>query len=90
MRVVLDTTVLVAGLQSQLGASNRVLAAVAARRCIPLVTTAIFFEYESVLLRETILIAERAQLGEYRFAAEVRINRIDLGDGVAKYRVFVE
>jgi putative PIN family toxin of toxin-antitoxin system len=51
MRAVLDTSMLVAGLRSQLGASNRVLAAVADRRCVPLVTTAIFFEYEAVLLR---------------------------------------
>jgi len=51
MRVVLDTSVLVAGLRSQLGASNRVLRAVAERRCVPLVTTAVFLEYESVLLR---------------------------------------
>ena len=51
MRVVLDTSVLVAGLRSQLGASNRVLLAVAGRRCVPLVTTAVFLEYEAVLLR---------------------------------------
>jgi putative PIN family toxin of toxin-antitoxin system len=51
MRVVLDTSVLVAGLRSQLGASSRVLYAVAEQRCIPLVTTAVFLEYESVLLR---------------------------------------
>jgi putative PIN family toxin of toxin-antitoxin system len=51
MRVVLDTSVLVAGLRSQLGASNRVLFAVAEKRCVPLVTTALFLEYESVLLR---------------------------------------
>ena len=51
MRIVLDTSVLVAGLRSRLGASNRVLAAVADLRCIPLVTTALFLEYESVLLR---------------------------------------
>ena len=51
MRVVLDTSVLVAGLRSQLGASNRELFAVAERRCVPLVTTALFLEYESVLLR---------------------------------------
>ena len=51
MRVVLDTSVLVAGLRSQLGASNRVLVLVAQRRCIPLMTTAVFLEYESVLLR---------------------------------------
>lgn len=51
MRVVLDTSVLVAGLRSRLGASNRVLVAVAERRCVPLVTTAVFLEYEAVLLR---------------------------------------
>ncbi len=51
MRVVLDTSVLAAGLRSQLGASNRVLFAVADGRCVPLVTTALFLEYESVLLR---------------------------------------
>ncbi len=51
MRVVLDTSVLVAGLRSQLGASNRVLRAVAEGRCTPLVTTAVFLEYEAVLLR---------------------------------------
>jgi len=51
MRVVLDTSVLVAGLRSQRGASSRVLFAIAERRCVPLVTTALFLEYESVLLR---------------------------------------
>lgn len=42
---------LVAGLRSQLGASNHVLIAVAERRIKPLVTTAVFLEYEAVLLR---------------------------------------
>jgi putative PIN family toxin of toxin-antitoxin system len=51
MRVVLDTSVLVAGLRSRLGASNAVLSRVAEGRCVPLVTTAIFLEYEAVLLR---------------------------------------
>ena len=51
MRVVLDTSVLVAGLRSRLGASNRILIAVAEMRCTPLVTTALFLEYEAVLLR---------------------------------------
>jgi putative PIN family toxin of toxin-antitoxin system len=51
MRVVLDTSVLVAGLRSRLGASNQVLRNVAEGRCIPLVTTAVFLEYEAVLLR---------------------------------------
>jgi|ERR1022692_497722 putative PIN family toxin of toxin-antitoxin system len=51
MRVVLDTSVLVAALRSRLGASNRVLLEVAERRVTPLVTTAVFLEYEAVLLR---------------------------------------
>ncbi len=50
-RVVVDTSVLVAGLRSQLGASNRILTLVAERRLVPLVTTALFFEYEDVLNR---------------------------------------
>lgn len=50
-RVVLDTSVIVAGLRSQLGASNRILALVAEQRIIPLVTTALFLEYEDVLNR---------------------------------------
>lgn len=51
MRVVLDTSVLVAGLRSRLGASNLLLQMVAMGRCVPLVTTAVFLEYEDVLLR---------------------------------------
>lgn len=50
-RVVLDTSVLVAGLRSRLGASNALLALVAQRKLVPLVTTALFLEYEEVLLR---------------------------------------
>ena len=42
MRVVLDTSVLVAGLRSRLGASNGLLMRVAEGLCIPLVTTAVF------------------------------------------------
>ena len=51
MRTVVDTSVLVAGLRSQLGASSRLLAAIARRRVRLLVTTAVFLEYEAVLLR---------------------------------------
>lgn len=50
-RVVVDTSVIVAGFRGQLGASNRVLTLVAERRLVPLVTTALFFEYEDVLNR---------------------------------------
>ena len=51
MRVVVDTSVLVAGLRSQLGASSLVLGAIARQSVRPLVTTAVFLEYEAVLLR---------------------------------------
>jgi len=50
-RIVLDTSVVVAGLRSRLGASNRVLTLVAEERLSPLVTTALFLEYEDVLNR---------------------------------------
>ncbi len=51
MRVVLDTSVIVAGFRSRTGASNLLLQAVARGRLRPLVTTALFLEYEDVLLR---------------------------------------
>lgn len=50
-RIVVDTSVVVAGLRSQLGASNRMLALVAEGLIQPLVTTALFLEYEDVLNR---------------------------------------
>ena len=51
LRVVLDTSVLVAGLRSRRGASNALLIRVATEEIKPLVTTALFLEYEDVLLR---------------------------------------
>jgi putative PIN family toxin of toxin-antitoxin system len=51
LRLVVDTSVIGAGLRSQLGASNRILTLVAERRLVPLVTTALFLEYEDVLNR---------------------------------------
>jgi putative PIN family toxin of toxin-antitoxin system len=50
-RIVVDTSVIVAGLRSQLGVSNRILTLVAERQLVPLVTTALFLEYEDVLNR---------------------------------------
>lgn len=49
--MIIDTSVLVAGLRSELGASSQVLVAMAGQRVRPLVTTAMFLEYEAVLLR---------------------------------------
>jgi len=50
-RVVLDTSVLIAGFRSRKGASNALLRHVADGSLRPLATTALFLEYESVLLR---------------------------------------
>ena len=50
-RAVLDTSVLVAGLRSSLGASAQLLGLVADRVVTPLVSTPLFLEYEDVLKR---------------------------------------
>ncbi|WP_309751982.1 putative toxin-antitoxin system toxin component, PIN family [Novosphingobium sp.] len=50
-RVVLDTDVIVAALRSATGGSNAVLREVAHGRLVPLVTPALFLEYEAVLKR---------------------------------------
>ena len=50
-RVVLDTSVFVAALRSRSGASNAVLEHVARGRLRPLVSTALFLEYEEVVKR---------------------------------------
>jgi putative PIN family toxin of toxin-antitoxin system len=51
MRIVLDTSVLVAGFRSRLGAGNATLRLVAERRLVLLATTPLFLEYEDVLKR---------------------------------------
>ncbi len=51
LRVVLDTSVLAAGLRSRQGASFVILGAVADRSLVPLATPALFLEYEAVLKR---------------------------------------
>lgn len=50
-RVVLDTSVVVAALRSQKGASNAVLSLVAKGKLIALATPPLFLEYEDVLKR---------------------------------------
>jgi putative PIN family toxin of toxin-antitoxin system len=51
IKVVLDTSVVVAGLRTRLGAGNAVLQLVARRRLIALATPPLFLEYEDVLKR---------------------------------------
>jgi putative PIN family toxin of toxin-antitoxin system len=50
-RVVLDTSVVAAGLRSRSGASNAVLRLVAGRQLVLLATPPLFLEYEDVLMR---------------------------------------
>lgn len=50
-RIVLDTDVIVAAFRSASGGSSAILREVAHRRLRPLVTTALFLEYEAVLKR---------------------------------------
>src|SRR6266853_267844 len=50
-RVVLDTSVVAAGLRSRSGASNAVLRLVARRQLVLLATPPLFLEYEDVLKR---------------------------------------
>ena len=50
-RVVLDTSVVVAGLRSRSGAANAILRLVAERRLVPLASPPLFLEYEEVLKR---------------------------------------
>ena len=52
MRIVMDTSVLVAGLRSSLGASAALLKEIAANRVVLVATPALFLEYEAVLKRE--------------------------------------
>lgn len=51
LTIVLDTSVVVAGLRTRLGAGNAVLHLVAARRVKLLATPPLFLEYEDVLKR---------------------------------------
>jgi putative PIN family toxin of toxin-antitoxin system len=51
MRIVMDTSVLVAGLRSRNGASNAVLRLIADGRLIALASPPVFLEYEEVLKR---------------------------------------
>ena len=51
MRIVLDTSVIVAGLRTRSGAGNAVLRLVAQKRVTILATPPLFLEYEEVLKR---------------------------------------
>lgn len=54
MRLVLDTSVIVAAFRSRLGASNELLKLADKGHVTPLCSTALFLEYEAVLSRDEI------------------------------------
>lgn len=69
-RLVLDTDVIVTALRSATGGSNAILREVAHDRVTPLVTPALFLEYEAVLKRAEQRLAHGLDLGEIdRFLA---------------------
>jgi len=51
MRYVLDTSVLVAAVRSNVGMSNKLLSAALNRKFVPIATNTLFTEYEAVLKR---------------------------------------
>lgn len=68
MRIVLDTSVLVAALRSRLGAGNAILRMVAQKRLALLATPPLFLEYEDVLKRPEHCLVHRlspAQLDDF-------------------------
>lgn len=70
MRVVLDTSVITSALRSSTGASNALIRFVATQKLVPLVTTALFLEYEDVLKRpEQTLVHGLDSTGIDRFLA---------------------
>ena len=70
LRLVLDTDVVVTALRSISGGSNAVLREVAYGRLTPLVTPALFLEYEAVLKRAEQRLVHGLSLGEIdRFLA---------------------
>ena len=72
LRIVLDTSVVVAGLRTRLGAGNAVLRLVAERRIAILATPPLFLEYEDVLKRPEHRLAHGLTLSEIdEFLAEL-------------------
>jgi putative PIN family toxin of toxin-antitoxin system len=64
MRIVLDTSVLVAALRSRTGAGNTILRMVAERRVVLLATPPLFLEYEEMLMRAEHRLVHQLSLDE--------------------------
>jgi putative PIN family toxin of toxin-antitoxin system len=81
MRIVLDTSVLVAGLRSRCGAGNAGLRLVATRKVTLLATAPLFLEYEDVLKRPEHRLAHGltlAQIDEFLAELAALIEPIDV------------
>lgn len=55
IKIVIDTNVMLSGLMSRQGASNRLLQMIGGNDCLMLVSVPLFLEYESVLKRPEML-----------------------------------
>ena len=72
MRIVLDTSVVVAGLRTRLGVGNAVLQLIAVKRVTLLATPPLFLEYEDVLKRPEQQLAHRLSMEQVdEFLAEL-------------------
>jgi len=76
-RIVLDTSVVVAGLRTRSGAGNAVLRLVASRDLVPLATPPVFLEYEEVLKRP-----------EQRLAHGLRVDELE--EFLAEFAALIE
>jgi putative PIN family toxin of toxin-antitoxin system len=84
LRVVLDTSIVVAALRSRSGASNALLRLVARRRIASLATPALFLEYEEVLMRpeqRTVHGLNRTQIEEVLAALAAAIEPVTVHVG---------
>lgn len=55
MRIVLDTNVIISGLQSNQGASFKLLSLLDSKKFQPVISVAVFLEYEEILLKKGLL-----------------------------------
>jgi putative PIN family toxin of toxin-antitoxin system len=80
-RVVLDTSVVVAGLRSRLGAANAVLRLIDNKRLVMLATPPLFLEYEEVLLRAEQRLVHgltAAEVGQFLAELAALVEPVDL------------
>jgi len=75
VKAVIDTNILVAGLRSRKGASNKVIAAAARKRFVPFLSVPLYCEYLDVLSRPGIVPLSPKRVQEFCFSF-VTISRL--------------